>query len=198
MVLLYRLGPFWLSFRIPSSDPSSCLPNCNNSASMKWTRPPTGCFKLNTDAATDFSNNKVGLGAIIRNDLGRVMVVSAARVDSSVPVDTAEALAIIDVVQLALEMNIHPIQIESDSKGVMDLLNGLGSSRTTLGLLVDSILCHPLRPQIMSFSFSPRASNAIAHALFRLALSLEEKAVWKEDIHDSLFSIILADCHGSV
>ncbi|KAL5836597.1 hypothetical protein ACOSQ3_013766 [Xanthoceras sorbifolium] len=164
----------------------------------RWKRPSPGCYKINTDASTDYLNSRVGVGAIIHNDQGLVMATSSYRINSGLAVVNAEAMAILSGIQLAWEVGIHLIVVESDSKQVVNLLNGVGNSITDLGMIVNSILNHPSRSHIRSFSFSPRVSNTTAHALSRLALDLDEMVVWMEEVPDSLHHIVLADCHGSL
>ncbi|KAL5823768.1 hypothetical protein ACOSQ4_021668 [Xanthoceras sorbifolium] len=105
-------------------------PTSSGLSPTRWKRPPIGCFKLNSDTSTGYLNNFVGVGSIICNDLGLVMAASSCKVNSGLAVDIAEALAILEGIQLAWEVGIHPILVELDSKRVVDLLNGLGNSHT--------------------------------------------------------------------
>ncbi|KAL5825683.1 hypothetical protein ACOSQ3_021746 [Xanthoceras sorbifolium] len=105
-------------------------PTSSGLSLTRWKRPPIGCFKLNSDTSTGYLNNLVGVGSIICNDLGLVMAASSCKVNSGLAVDIAEALAILEGIQLAWEVGIHPILVELDSKRVVDLLNGLGNSHT--------------------------------------------------------------------
>ncbi|KAL5821688.1 hypothetical protein ACOSQ3_023570 [Xanthoceras sorbifolium] len=114
-------------------------------------------------------------------------------ISSGIGVNSAETLALWEGIQLVEDLGLHPLQVESDSKGVMNLLNGRRSSRTEVGLQISKILKHQFRPQILSFSFSPRVSNAAAHILSRLALSLEGKYVWRDDFPSSLCNVLMTD-----
>ncbi|KAL5799358.1 hypothetical protein ACOSQ3_032410 [Xanthoceras sorbifolium] len=127
------------------------------------------CFKLNADAATDYTK----LGSIICNDQGLIMAVSSQKVAAGVSVDNAEALAILSRIQLAVDVGISPILVESDSKVVVDLIIGIGASRTSLGLIVERIRILSRSSQIISFTYVPRAANATAHTLSMMAISKE-------------------------
>ncbi|KAL5839765.1 hypothetical protein ACOSQ4_012373 [Xanthoceras sorbifolium] len=121
------------------------------------------------------------------------MAASSRSIKATVSVDNAEAQAIFAGVQLACDIGIYPDVIESNCKRVVDLLNGAGSAHSELGLIISQIHNYPSRGNIVSFSFVPRATNAVVHAFARLALSLED-----EDIHVSLHHILLADCPTSL
>ncbi|KAL5759779.1 hypothetical protein ACOSQ2_018617 [Xanthoceras sorbifolium] len=105
-------------------------------------------------------------------------------------------MAILEGVHLAAELGIRPLVVESDSKGVIELLKGSSSYRTALGLPVSRILHYQTWGNILSFSFAPRASNAAAHALSRLALSLEDRSVWRENLPRSICNVVQADMLG--
>ncbi|KAL5807551.1 hypothetical protein ACOSQ3_030439 [Xanthoceras sorbifolium] len=137
----------------PGADSGLCHSASSCLHPARWKKPDHGCYKHNSDASTDYPNKLVGLGAIIRNDQGLVMAASTRKIRAGISVDSAEALAVLSGIQLAHEAGIYPIVVESDSKGVVDLLNGSGKSRTELGLIVSRICSHPSSRSIISFSF---------------------------------------------
>ncbi|KAL5834899.1 hypothetical protein ACOSQ3_014484 [Xanthoceras sorbifolium] len=91
-------------------------------------------------------------------------------------------------------VGLFPLLVESDFKVVMDLINGRGSSRSTLSLIVSRILNSSSSGQIIYFSHVPHVSYVAAHALSRLALSLDNGVVCLEEVPVSLLSILQADC----
>ncbi|KAL5748645.1 hypothetical protein ACOSP7_025695 [Xanthoceras sorbifolium] len=80
---------------------------------------------------------------------------------------------------------------------VVDLLNGVGSSRAEVGIIIRGILdCFP-SSQVQSFSFVPRASNSVAHALARLALSLSNGSRQLSEVPICVQHLILNDCQAA-
>lgn len=75
-----------------------------------------GVFKVNIDASFSSLNHSVGLGIIIRNHQGQVMATETKYVEFVGSVDEAEAFALID-------SRIQPIQLETDSMRIFNLLN---------------------------------------------------------------------------
>ncbi|KAK2656122.1 hypothetical protein Ddye_009174 [Dipteronia dyeriana] len=72
----------------------------------KWVPPPPGGFKVNTDAALDAQEGCIGVGIIIRNEVGDVMASSAQKVLGGFSVPVAEVVAILKGMQFAF---IHDI-----------------------------------------------------------------------------------------
>ncbi|KAK0582646.1 hypothetical protein LWI29_028079 [Acer saccharum] len=90
---------------------------------VKWHPPEEGCWKINTDAATCYANRSIGLGIIIRNNLGVVKAAASIKLKAMVSPLVAEALAVWRGVILAVENGLVPFHIETDSLQVADLLN---------------------------------------------------------------------------
>lgn len=55
---------------LPSNFPHSDGPNSNT---IKWHKPPTGSLKINWDATCNSQIQKIGTGAIIRDETGIIM-----------------------------------------------------------------------------------------------------------------------------
>ncbi|KAK1566581.1 hypothetical protein Q3G72_001669 [Acer saccharum] len=89
----------------------------------KWQCPTSGMFKINTDAALLATQMKVGFGIIIRNDSGAVMGSSIQPAVATVSPQAAEAMAIFRGITFALKTGFLPLVVESDAKGVVELIN---------------------------------------------------------------------------
>ncbi|KAL5767060.1 hypothetical protein ACOSQ2_013843 [Xanthoceras sorbifolium] len=107
-------------------------------------------------------------------------------------------MATLSGIHLACASGFSSILVESDFKRVMDLINGVGSSRTELGIMIDWILDFAKRNIIISMLFIPRTSNSVAHSLAKLALSLADEFVLLEDLPESLQPLLLADIQAGV
>ncbi|KAL5821868.1 hypothetical protein ACOSQ3_023750 [Xanthoceras sorbifolium] len=59
-----------------------------------WTAPPIGFFKLNVDASIHVASSIIGLGALIRDANGAVILSAATKIRKLASVELAEALAI--------------------------------------------------------------------------------------------------------
>lgn len=75
--LKQRARDFVEEYRQAQAHLSLPIPNTRNQ--QMWSPPPRCCFKLNFDAAVFNDINALGFGAVIRNDMGEVMVSPSTR-----------------------------------------------------------------------------------------------------------------------
>ncbi|KAJ9135089.1 hypothetical protein P3X46_032308 [Hevea brasiliensis] len=80
----------------------------------RWLAPSEGVFKINTDASVNDSRG-CGLGMVIQNWKGEVMVLGSHCLCSNLQVDEAEAAATVFGLTTALEMGFNDIILEFDS-----------------------------------------------------------------------------------
>ncbi|KAL5759655.1 hypothetical protein ACOSQ2_018493 [Xanthoceras sorbifolium] len=68
---------------------------------QSWLPPPPGVFKLNVDAAAIKDGKQICTGSVVRNANGELVLAAATVFRGGFGVDVAEALAILDGVNLA-------------------------------------------------------------------------------------------------
>ncbi|KAL8468962.1 hypothetical protein ACS0TY_031967 [Phlomoides rotata] len=89
----------------------------------RWTPPPQGHLKINTDAAS-FSNGEAGLGFVIRSETGRVFCVGMKRIHVEGGSTFLEALALHFGLRAALMNNFSGLITETGSQILMRALRG--------------------------------------------------------------------------
>ncbi|KAK1384070.1 hypothetical protein POM88_021805 [Heracleum sosnowskyi] len=82
-----------------------------------WQGPPVGSVKFNTDAHVPAGSN-VGLGVVIGNEMGKLLVAAVKRCETTSP-DIAEALAVRYGLQVARRLGYSSIWVE---KSLFNLL----------------------------------------------------------------------------
>lgn len=95
---------------------------------VHWCPPGEGWLKINVDAAMDGENELAGLGAVIRNYKGEVVAAAVNTAKNFGDVEMAEAKAVLWGIHAALKAGADSVIIESDSKGVIELINNKGGS----------------------------------------------------------------------
>ena len=148
---------------------------------QKW-RPPTGlAFKLNFDATIFANTNSSGVGVIIRNNLGEVMVGLFAHGPSVVSSKEAKVLACRRALEFALDSGFLGLVIEDDNVTVTKTIVSSHPNRSKLGHIYDGI--RMLASGFRSFSMDciKRSANSVAHCLARHASQLGENMVWLEE-----------------
>ncbi|KAK2647561.1 hypothetical protein Ddye_015050 [Dipteronia dyeriana] len=71
---------------------------------------------VNTDAAVDGSHGKVGIGIIIRNNIGDILASSSRPLNVMMAADMTEALTIFGGLIFAMEAGLLPSAVESDAQ----------------------------------------------------------------------------------
>ncbi|OMO66661.1 hypothetical protein COLO4_30428 [Corchorus olitorius] len=83
-------------------------------AGKRWQPPPMGKLKINVDASFCSSKMEAGLGVVVRNHVGEVVVSASKNIDFVSNSLYAEVHAILFRFEIALEYDIHDCILESD------------------------------------------------------------------------------------
>ncbi|KAK6123143.1 hypothetical protein DH2020_043139 [Rehmannia glutinosa] len=97
--------------------------NVGPKTSHRWTPPPPGTLKLNSDAAI-YKDGTVGYGFIIRHAVGDVILAGAKKTIADGSILIIEALAMMFALRSARETGIRDIHVESDCKMLIDGIGG--------------------------------------------------------------------------
>ena len=157
------------------------LPTPTTRNQQTWSPPPRSLFKLNFDAAVFNDINASGVGAVIRNDMGEVMVSLSARGPQVVDSEEAEVLACRRALELAIDLRFPELVIEGDSASVMKNIAGSWPRLSHLGHLYADIHCLVSGLQSVRFTCVHRDANSVAHSLARYARNVDEDIAWVED-----------------
>jgi ribonuclease HI len=95
----------------------------NDTIYIGWKQPQDGWFKLNCDGAHKSSINLSGCGGLLRNSYG-ICVSSFARKIGSCDALHAEMWGMYIGMDLARRQGITHLQVESDSKVLVDMVTG--------------------------------------------------------------------------
>ncbi|XP_043714620.1 uncharacterized protein LOC122662977 [Telopea speciosissima] len=143
-----------------------------------WKLPSHPFFKLNCDASKNPKSEKQGMGVIIRNYEGHP-VLAKLEISYFVDIDEGEALGIRTGMLEAMAMGVDFLEVESDCKGVTELILNPGrAGALQVQPIISDILF--LAPYFFEceFSFISREANLAADSLAWKALSLQNTTVW--------------------
>ncbi|KAL6129793.1 hypothetical protein ACLB2K_073142 [Fragaria x ananassa] len=107
----------------------------NQCTTIKWQAPPNSFVKINFDGSV--TSNSAACGFIIRDDNGRPVSVACCIGSASVPI--AEAMALRDSLIKAKDKGFTNVEVEGDSKLVIDAVNRRLESPWRLIKLVQDI-----------------------------------------------------------
>lgn len=150
-------------------------------SSHEWRSPPTGLYKLNTDAA-NFKNQQVGMGGVVRDSAGEVMLATCLRIDGMKEAAVAEALSTRHCLQVTIEAGLRTLIVEVDCLKLYQHLTTRKFEPSTFGIIVQDILCLASQCTSISFSHVRKKGNCVAHNLAQLSRSMEGMKVWIEEV----------------
>ncbi|KAM6550789.1 hypothetical protein CsatB_000597 [Cannabis sativa] len=146
---------------------SSLLPGPSPPGKDIWTPPPLDWIKLNCDVRVGLES--MCTAVVARNHLGRVIAIHTSRLDFSEAL-VGEAAACCLAVSVALDLKLNYVIVESDSRLVINALNGK-ASHWALENYVS--FCSKSSPSFMCCTFSniSRNCNFAAHNVAKWAFT---------------------------
>ena len=117
-----------------------------------WKPSPQNMFKLNFDAAVFMKQQSSGIGAIIRNAQGEVMVGMSAKGPYVRNGEEAEALACRNAMVFAMEARFSELVIEGDNSTVMRAISSFSCHNSLLEHIYKDICAYLNGMQHVSIS----------------------------------------------
>jgi ribonuclease HI len=131
----------------------------------RWTPPRADVVKINVDAAMSKNTGCGSVAAVARDEHGRFRGTSARVFPGKTEVETLEALAVPETVDLAMDNDARNVQVASDCSNVIT-----NPKKGTMGVyahIVSEILYSKTRFSSLEFYFESRVLNKEAHILAR-------------------------------
>lgn len=159
---------------------------------VKWNLPKPGHIALNTDAS--LCQDRAGLGYILRNDQGDPILVGATAETPTNSVLTHEMQAILRGLTTAISKQLDHIQVQSDSKVAVDIINGSTAAPWTCWTTLSKIRSISHRYNI-TFSFVHKQANQPADYLSHACqyISGEDILMLPTELPDELRALIARD-----
>ena len=151
----------------------------------RWSPPPTGFLKINTDGSSRGNPGHAGIGAIGRgDDGGAIFLFSVYKGQHSN--NLMEALAIKVAIECGFSLGWRKIICESDSQIVVDILNNQGLEDVSwhLASVARQILSLCQSLDTIAFHHIPREWNSVADCLAKWASNNEGN--WDINSRDEL------------
>ncbi|KAK3189322.1 hypothetical protein Dsin_028883 [Dipteronia sinensis] len=146
-----------------------------------WKAPCEGFLKINTNAAIDRERQVVGVGIIVQNHLGRVIASSSQWISASYSPLTAEAVAVLRGIALAVATGLVPFVLETDTLGLVNLVKAGMPNQADVGLVIGDIIGRLREVPASVVGHVTRKRNVVSHTLAKLALNIVEDLLWMEE-----------------
>ncbi|KAK2456441.1 hypothetical protein QL285_003807 [Trifolium repens] len=132
-----------------------------------WIPPRHGWFKCNVDAAFHNGGRITSGGWCFRDERGQFIRAGTNWMDGELSIIEAEALALLEAMRMACNMNMHKVMFETDAQIVV----GAANSNHVGVSLFSTIICNIKNLLLLNPNFEvkfvKRQANSVAHKLAR-------------------------------
>jgi len=167
-------------------------------AKCSWKAPEIGWIKINVDGAFSEASGEAGIGVIIRNHLGQVILSAGKYIDGGGSAEQVEALECREGLTLAADWSPSPAIVESDCATVIKYLTSPESQRSPSTFFIQEALEEAGKLPAVKFRHESRVQNGVAHELAHMAKRLRHSAVWRERVPDCVEQLYAQDVNSSI
>ncbi|XP_071933154.1 uncharacterized protein [Coffea arabica] len=146
---------------------------------QRWEPPKEGIMRINTDAAISAQMVRTRLGIIAKNWLGETVKAKGITERRRGEAATEETLAIRGALEMPQGARWTNIEVQSDCKNVVSLINTDNVQDCTLQTILEDIDILKKSFGSCNFSFVPRTANGCSHAMAQFAIKSIRKIEWE-------------------
>jgi ribonuclease HI len=164
----------------------------NQTSVLKWSPPSEGSMMVNVDAALFSQSQRMGVGIVIRDHLGRLQAARRRYVDQVVTPELAEAIAMRCALEFAEDGGFQRIVVASDCDALVNKVNSTAIDRSQIGAVVYDIKSWASKFVSCSFIHVNRSCNEAAHVLARSA-EHDVESTWFSDVPETIRTIVCTE-----
>ncbi|XP_023924994.1 uncharacterized protein LOC112036432 [Quercus suber] len=170
----------------------------NTSEAIKWHPPENPRYKLNLDGAVFSVQKAAGMGVLVSDSEGRVMVAMSRRFPAPLATLEIEAKTMEAATVFAWEMGFREVIFETDSLILYRSLLGTSDPPSSIETVISSILSFVQSFSFFSFSHVKRHGIRPAHILAQFANQIDDCQVWLEETPSLIESACPQDVPSSI
>ena len=137
-----------------------------------------------------------GIGVVIRNERGLLMGAMSKKLDLPLGALEMEAKAFEEGIQLAGDLSLRNIVMESDTKMVTDALAGRCSPPSSIQMIIEGFRRWSLNVHAWQVNHVCRMGNFAAHLMARNAKLVNDSIVWVENTPPIIECQVTKDVSG--
>lgn len=164
----------------------------NQTSVLKWSPPSEGSMMVNVDAALFSQSQRMGVGIVIRDHLGRLQAARRRYADQVVTPELAEAIAMRCALEFAEDGGFQRIVVASDCDALVNKVNSTAIDRSQIGAVVYDIKSWASKFVSCSFIHVNRSCNEAAHVLARSA-EHDVESTWFSDVPETIRTIVCTE-----
>ncbi|XP_042972972.1 uncharacterized protein LOC122304773 [Carya illinoinensis] len=156
----------------------------------RWEFPLPGVFKLNVDGATFLNQHSAGIGAILRDSKGEVLMAASKKEHEVRDATSIEMLAIFRGLQLTAHLGIQHLIIESDALTLVQELQKPKPSMALVGNVIRDTKELMSLFHMCEVRYTMRSCNEAAHKLARHAWHVSNINLWWGSFPDVIAPVL--------
>jgi ribonuclease HI len=162
----------------------------------RWVKPASDVVKINVDASFFEDDHMGATGLVVRDSFGALILAQARWMEHAANPLVMEALAILAGVHLAIDRGYQKVEVETDAKEVIKLIDDPGGGRSCIASIRQEI--EELRGYFTSFKicFIGRQANMAAHLCARKATRFRRRCLWINYDPPFLSETLAKDCNS--
>uniref|UniRef100_A0A803N2H0 RNase H type-1 domain-containing protein n=1 Tax=Chenopodium quinoa TaxID=63459 RepID=A0A803N2H0_CHEQI len=164
----------------------------SSSTRQKWKLPPEGLCKLNVDGGS-LEEGDASAGAVVRDAAGVVKMAAAWRVEECWEPAIAEAKAMLLGLRAAMDCGHRKLEVESDCLSLFTAIKSRERGGSSLHLVLDDIYHVSGLLDFVSWSFTRREGNKVAHELAHCLSRDTSSRVWFSNFPSCIVSLLEFD-----
>jgi ribonuclease HI len=155
---------------------------------------PAGVVKCNIDAGIFDTEQRVGMGACLRDEKGHFIATMTTNTDAGMTAAEGEAWGLYQGIKWITSSGYHKVVFELDCKMVVDDIHNNYPNHSEYGSIIQD--CKNILDLYNDFVvvFTRRQANGSAHALARAALSHASRSTF-DVIPNCIATIIINEMH---
>ncbi|KAL6214747.1 hypothetical protein ACLB2K_014179 [Fragaria x ananassa] len=192
-IIYDQCGLMWDSLLAVQDSMQSHLSSGGSTIGMAWQPPSPGMLSLNTDASVINNGVNIGVGVVVRNHLGDLVLTGGERVQGRFRPSVAELLALCKGLEYVVEHNWLLEKVECDCLEAVRVVNDVGECFAEEGILVDRVRALLVAVGSPKFSHVSRTANGAADVVAKYVARLNGRLVWLGVGPDWLMDVIVSD-----
>ncbi|XP_058783075.1 uncharacterized protein LOC131657726 [Vicia villosa] len=150
----------------------------NRTTNMRWMPPVEGSTKCNVDAGYNNRRGTTNRGWCMRDHMGSFMCAGAAWDFGHYPILEAEALALKEAIQSAINMEVQNVIFESDSQRTVQAIHSNHQGVSEFSCIISSINGLLFNFPNFEVKFVKRQANTVAHTIAKAADSWSRRSLF--------------------
>lgn len=150
-------------------------------------------MKINTDGSCDSKNGNGGVGAVVRDSSGRVVLALSRHIDRCGSALEAELLACKEGLSLALQYTLLPLVLETDCLEALKLLKSKEKVMSPEVFIIREANSLLQGNREIKFSKGQRSQNRVSHLLANKARCEYVNEVWLENSCNFICQLVSDD-----